>query len=202
MLSVKTPRPGSARAPGAARQRGVVLVLALIMLVVLTLAGIALLRSVSTTNLVAGNLAFQQAATNSADVGVEAAVTWLQNNNTSTALENDVAAGGYLASRQDPAAGQSWADFWQATLKAKAVTVGTDAAGNTVMVVIQRLCNTSGAATVAGCSMPPVHVSAQGGSMGGGQEQPAPDPEVYFRITTQVTGPRNTVSYVQAVVAQ
>jgi len=200
MLSLKTPLRMT-RAPRPARQRGVVLVLALIMLVVLTLGGIALLRSVSTTNVVAGNLAFQQAATNSTDVGVESAITWLQSNNTGTTLEADVVASGYLASRQDPAAGQSWADFWQATLKAKAVAVGTDAAGNTVMYVMQRLCNTSGAPSTAGCSVPPLDATAQDGSMGGGIDQPDPDPQVYYRITVQVTGPRNTVSYVQTMVA-
>jgi Tfp pilus assembly protein PilX len=40
-------------------QQGVVLLMALIMLVALTLAGIALVRSVDTTNLIAGNLAFK-----------------------------------------------------------------------------------------------------------------------------------------------
>ncbi|MBK7423656.1 MAG: hypothetical protein IPJ48_11460 [Propionivibrio sp.] len=47
----------------AARQGGVVLMIALIILVALTIGGIALVRSVSTTSIIAGNLAFQQAAT-------------------------------------------------------------------------------------------------------------------------------------------
>lgn len=209
MLSLATPlrttrAPRVLRAPRAPRtagQRGVILVLALIMLVVLTLGGIALLRSVSTTNVVAGNLAFQQAATNSADVGAETAITWLQDNNIGTTLQASVAASGYFATRQDPSTGQSWDDFWQAGLKANAITVGTDAAGNTVMYVIHRMCNATGPQSGADCSVPPMDVSAQDGSMDSGSELPAPDPQIYYRITTRVTGPRNTVSYVQTMIA-
>ncbi|MBL0167677.1 MAG: hypothetical protein IPP85_11310 [Propionivibrio sp.] len=50
----------------AARQGGVVLMIALIILVALTIGGIALVRSVSMTSIIAGNLAFQQAATSRA----------------------------------------------------------------------------------------------------------------------------------------
>ena len=56
------------------RQGGVVLVVALIILVALMLGGIALVRSVGTTNIIAGNLAFQQAATQSGEAGTEAAI--------------------------------------------------------------------------------------------------------------------------------
>ena len=53
----------------ASRQGGVVLMIALIILVALTLGGIALVRSVDTTNLISGNLAFQQAATRAGEAG-------------------------------------------------------------------------------------------------------------------------------------
>src|SRR6185369_2890393 len=129
------------------------------------------------------------------------AITWLQTNNTGSTLEANATANGYIATRQDPSSGQSWSDFWNATLKANAVTVGTDAAGNTVSYVIQRLCNLTGPSAAAGCSVPPADVNAQDGSKGGGIDQPDPDPQIYYRITTQVTGPRNTVSFVQTVIA-
>ena len=57
-------------------QQGVVLFIALIILVAMTLAGIALMRSVDTNVLIAGNLAFRQANTMYADTGVEAARAW------------------------------------------------------------------------------------------------------------------------------
>src|SRR5664279_2183606 len=100
------------------RQNGVVLVIALIVLVAMTLAGIALVRSVDTTNIIAGNLAFQQSATHSGEGGVETAIGWIESR-TQAALRNDGGAGsGYFAVTRDadsPAANVSWDDFWQAT---------------------------------------------------------------------------------------
>ena len=58
-------------------EKGVVLFIALIALVVMSLAAVALIRSVDTNTLIAGNLGFKQSATVSADSGVETAITWL-----------------------------------------------------------------------------------------------------------------------------
>ena len=58
------------------RQRGMALVVTLIMLVIMTLGAIAMVRSMDTTTLIAGNLGFRQSATYSGDVGVEAAMAW------------------------------------------------------------------------------------------------------------------------------
>jgi hypothetical protein len=56
------------------RQRGVVLFIALIAMVVLTLAGVALIRSVDTTGSVAGNIAFREAAMAATNLSLEKAV--------------------------------------------------------------------------------------------------------------------------------
>ena len=67
-----------ARAPGLpCRQRGITLIIALIALVALTMAGIALVRSVDTGNVIAGNFAFRQSSMQATDTGVEAAFTQL-----------------------------------------------------------------------------------------------------------------------------
>ncbi|HEX2011423.1 MAG TPA: PilX N-terminal domain-containing pilus assembly protein, partial [Roseateles sp.] len=66
------------RYPKPERQRGVVLLLSLIVLAAMSLAAIGLMRSVLISNRVAGNLAFQQSATQSADVGLETAIAWLE----------------------------------------------------------------------------------------------------------------------------
>ena len=52
-------------------QRGVILFIALIVLVAMSLAGIALMRSVDTNVMIAGNLAFRQGATLAADRAFE-----------------------------------------------------------------------------------------------------------------------------------
>lgn len=51
------------------RQQGVVLLIALIILVAMTLAGIGMMRSVDTGSVIAGNLAFQQATMHANDAG-------------------------------------------------------------------------------------------------------------------------------------
>jgi hypothetical protein len=50
-------------------QRGVVLLIALIILVAMTMAGIGMMRSIDTGSVIAGNLAFKQATTNAGDAG-------------------------------------------------------------------------------------------------------------------------------------
>jgi Tfp pilus assembly protein PilX len=191
-----------------ARQHGTVLLIALILLVALSLAGIALIRSVSTSNMIAGNLAFQQGATHAADIGVETAVAFLEASSSSgsTALYTSVTSGSgvrYMATRQDPAAGQSWDAFWNATLAGSGVvnTLAADAAGNTVSYVIHRLCNATGAPVYPGCSASPTEAGSAGNSYGAGVVALTSPRQIYYRITTRVTGPRNTLSYVQVVIA-
>ncbi len=55
-------------------QRGVVLFIALLVMVALSLAGIALIRSADTATTVAGNLAFKQATEYTVDRSIEQAV--------------------------------------------------------------------------------------------------------------------------------
>ncbi|MHB1100204.1 MAG: pilus assembly PilX family protein, partial [Burkholderiales bacterium] len=62
------------------RQQGVVLVIALIALVAMSLAGISLMRTVDTTNVISGNMAFNEAAIQMEDVGEEQAYNWIIGN--------------------------------------------------------------------------------------------------------------------------
>jgi len=191
-------------ARGRAQQQGVVLMMALIVLVAMTLAGIALVRSVDTSNVIAGNLAFQQAATSAGDAGTEAAVNWLQTNNTGTTLHANILAQGYAASRSDPGAGQSWANFWSTVLvpAGQVVTLAPDAAGNAASYTIQRLCNAVGDPTTGiGCAVTQSTGVATSSSKTAGTVALLYSSQIYYRITTRVAGPRNTVSYVQTIVA-
>jgi len=190
----------------AKRQRGTVLFIALIVLVAMTLAGIAIMRSVDTATLIAGNLAFKQATIQSADNGIEQAYQWLQANRA--ALANTNAGTGYYSSR--PGSEPDWNDplTWSS-----AVTFAPDAAGNTTSYLIHRLCNcpdtayngtcVSGqpqqcALTTASTVAPP---PGQGDSFAVGAPGYLEDPMVYYRITVRTQGPRNTTSFVQSMVA-
>ena len=173
------------------------------MLVAMTLAGVSLVRSVDTSNLIAGNLAFKQSTLNAADFGADAAITWLNANNTGTTLQSNVAANAYFASRgADLTTGATWNDYWDG-VKSSSTSLGeVDNSGNTVSYVIHRLCNAGGppTATGTGCSVPQGGGTGAGSSKSAGFQQLTVSTQSYYRITTRVEGPRNTISYTQTVI--
>lgn len=212
-------------------ERGVVLILALIVLVALTLAAVALTRSVGTSNVIADNLAFQQAATHSADRGVEAAVAWIEKNSiatgtgacaTTTPLGCTQTTEGYQAVRTDPTSSQDWSAFFQKNVTDKKVKIldldpSTDntvdrSTGNTVSYLIQRMCDKEGEANtdLNSCASSPFASAGScpggttctgGGGRGGTGSNVNSSKQTYYRITVMVSGPRNTQSLVQAMVA-
>ncbi len=190
------------------RQQGVVLMVALIVLVAMTLAGIALMRSVDTTTMIAGNLAFQQSATNSGDIGTETAAAWLVANNTGTTLHASIMAQGYVAKREDPVLGQSWDAFWNTVLDpsggpSQVQKLAQDpVTGNTVAYVIHRMCNQEldPTAPTVDCAQAQTSVGMGGSSKGAGVVALLYNSSIYYRITSRIAGPRNTVSYVQTIV--
>lgn len=201
MLAALPPTPRSA--PTVNAQRGVVLIIALIVLIVMTLGGIALIRSTDLTNIVAGNLAFKQAATHSGDAGIEAAFSWLQAN--PGLLANDSANNGYSANGNDPtrspAAGQTWETYWNTLPAARIRTLPVDAAGNTVSYVIDRLCANPGTQdSGARCSTSTITKPDEGGDLTAGNPGYTSTSSTYYRITVRIVGPRNTVSFVQSMV--
>jgi hypothetical protein len=182
-----------------------VLLVALIVLVAITVAGIALIRSVDTTTLVAGNLAFQQAAIHASDTGVEAAIAVLKQRSADDTLNIDDETNGYFAtlnSSHSPAARQSWQDFWQADLATRAYDMGTDQFGNRVYFVIHRQCAQALPPGAGGqCVASPASTSPAGNSEEAGEVQLEGSSKVYYRITVRVSGPRRTESYVQTHVS-
>lgn len=194
------------------RQRGIALVVTMVMLVIMTLGAIAMIRSLDTTTLIAGNLGFRQSATYSGDVGVEAAIAWISTANTETLT---CGAAGALATcppgyksnggnaADSPAAGQTWDQFWRANIAGNATTLAEDASGNTVSYFIHRLCAGTAAMTGAGanCIETPSVASSSGFSKRPGAARFQAASQVYYRITVRVQGKKNTVSYVQTIVA-
>jgi Tfp pilus assembly protein PilX len=201
----------AARKPRS-RQEGVVLMIALIVLVAMTLAGIGMIRSIDTGTMVAGNIGFRQSAVATGDGGVEQALTWLKLNGA--VLNADSPSMGYYSTRQDNlditgnrteggSDGVDWggSDPSQPT---KARSLGQiDASGNEVFYIIHRLCSIPGNINL------PAQSCATSTGIGTRSSMDAPTYDsqglltanrVYYRITTRVVGPKNTVSFVQAVV--
>lgn len=218
MLTIARPKRRShGKVRSVRTQGGIVLIFALIVLVIMTLAAISLFRSTSSSNVIAGNLAFQQASTTSGDQGVESAIVWLENNNQqvststgtacstgSSVLACDQAARGYYATRQDPPSGKSWPDYWASFVSGGGtpVQLATDAAGNTVSYFIQRMCSGPGDSTSSSisCSSSPAALDCGNQTSAPGLTLNCPV-QVYYRVTVRIDGPRNTSSYTQAMVA-
>ena len=192
-------------------QSGVVLFISLVVLVAMTLAGIGLLRSVDTTVMVSGNIAMKQSTLLGGDLGNQAAITWLEANVSGPTLQTTNASVGYFSSLSLP--DPDW--FKDATwVGAQPVNGGAaDAAGNTMAYLIHRICkipdvaydgvsggNTNQCAAIdesVGGS-----VLTEGDSFRAGVGNVfARAKKVYYRVTTRVVGPRNTVSIIQTTVA-
>lgn len=196
-------------------QRGVILMVSLIILIVMTIAGIALIRSVDTSNVIAGNLAFQQAAVHAGDAGTEDAVVSVIQAFTATELQNHKYTSGYSASVTNPA---NWETHWNSTVNPNPVTrpvanktcagqscsLPTDGVGNTVTYTIERLCQTAGdpLLSLTGCVSGGGLAAASGNSLGSASNQPSQLTQYYYRVTSRIDGPRNTVTYIQSIVAK
>lgn len=206
-------------------QQGVVLFIALIALMVMALAAVVLVRSVDTSTLIAGNLAFKQAATAAADAGVAAAVPWLGATgasqallqldptvDTTNALNQDSPATGYyssIAAPTDLTANATWAaGVSRPGSGANFDASGYDAnTGNTVRYIIQRMCRTASALLSAdNCLLSDATTILDSGSKRGrlthevGLSAGGSGLSPMYRITARVTGPKNTVSYIQTYV--
>lgn len=181
------------------RQKGMALFIALIALIVLSLAGIALVRSVDTSNVIAGNLAFRQGSLHATDVGIETAYNTLGTITSSSPDANypsGCATGSctYYALKQEAVDSRgiptviNWANVPSATVNSS----------YTVKYVIDRTCTGTLPVTdlVGKCS-------TSGSTVTGSKKSGAPvfstGELVYYRVTVQVTGPRNTTSFVQAL---
>jgi len=198
------------------KQRGVVLFFALVSLLAIMLAAVALIRSVDTSTLIAGNLAFKQAATASGDAGTEAAIGWLAAvqaaNPPGTVLMNlptihpfnvTNAASGYY-SNTDPALNLFADAAWNAITAIPAVT---DSSGNTIQYIIQRTCRNGNVPIQnADCLFSGAIQDKNGQNIPLPQDVcdgpgcPVAGQTPMIRITSRVKGPRNTLSYIQAFV--
>ncbi len=178
------------------KQRGAALFIALIALISMTIAGIALVRSVDTSNLISGNLAFRQAALQTTDVGVENAVNALATIVT-TSLDakspSGCATGAcnyYPTMQTTDTRGIPTSIVWSSV---PATTINSD---YQVRYVIDRLCWGSLLAGKCYSATP-----TGGGSKKSSSPSFTGSTAVYYRITVQVSGPRNTTSMIQAIVS-
>jgi Tfp pilus assembly protein PilX len=197
------------------------------MLVAMTLAAISLMRSVDTTNIVAGNLAFQQSAYQSADIGTEQAIAFLNNTLTGTQVSfpdgsmntfavncNGTGPGipcpvGYKSWNQPtlepPSAGVNWDNYWASMSASPGVVSLTGLpTGYSGAYVIESLCTSPAQVGCTTVTLSSTTTTPQGQDMGSQQRSFVNNTSTvnahYYRVTTRVDGPRNSVAYVQTTV--
>lgn len=211
------------------RQHGLSMLLALIALLVLSLAAVALVRSVDTGTLIVGNIGFRQDAEESSNLGAERAITWLENNQT--LLNQDVTASGYYASSLeslDPtgthttAANKLALVDWDGSGNCPGISSDTYAScttlpfpvaaninssminGNGVQWIITRLCKSAGPFSDTNpCTRPGTAGTASAsdkGELAAGGRISDSISGPYYRIIVRSAGPRNTVSYTETMV--
>jgi Tfp pilus assembly protein PilX len=196
------------RCPAA--QRGAVLFIALIALAAMAIAAVGLIRSLGTALNVSGNLAFRAAALQAAGRGVEKGYQWLLAQAGTPTLNTTNAATGYFSSAPGTEPDWSAAATWTSAVVANdASGNSTDSAGNKVSYIINRMCtepntafNGVGATGVANqCAMYfPSTAGNTGSSMASGSFTFQGNPQIYYRISVLVTGPRGTTAVTQAMV--
>lgn len=206
------------------RQRGLSLLFALLALAAISLAAVALVRSVDTGSVVIGNLGFKQDATAAAGQAAEQAIGWLVAH-AGTDLHNDNVAVGYYASSLDAldvtGSGSSSATRavvdWGADGCSAYAKVGFAACltpspeivlnggANRARFVIARLCAAEGSPAVVDCAFPFTSAFSSGGNKGvvdykAGKAMLAMSSQQYYRIVVRAQSARGTVSFTETIV--
>lgn len=212
-MRLRRAAPGTCRT----RERGVVLIIALIVLVAMALAGIALVRSVDVTTQVASNLAFRQSGVQASDAGVEHALKWLMTTSAEDhyRLDNDKVL--YWGMKSPSSYYPTWNTAEQSPVNKLAIfdpatfiwdgtsELQEGVTGNKINYVIHRMCRRTGPPD-SDCFTAPAEATGNSNAIKSGEEYRCAGNLCtesylpYYRITVRVEGPRNTVTYIQSVV--
>jgi type IV pilus assembly protein PilX len=184
----------------AVRQQGVVLIFSLIVLLILAIGAVAVLRSVNSSLLSAGNLAFHRDLVNQAEQAVSTVMTEFRTNapplNGTTI--SDLPAANYVST-----ALPTNAQGVPLVLLNNAAFAAVGSAANilpgatpdiTIRYIIDRLCTNTGNANIINC------VQSTGLPTGGTANHNtalAPPSATVYRISVRVDGPRNTQAFLQ-----
>lgn len=203
----------------ADNERGMSLMVVMVALVIMSIGAIGLIRMVDTSALVAGNMAFKQSTTSTADGAAERGISWIQN---AADLTTDNANQGYYASSlteldvtgKSSAVTRALVDWsgddcayaasgtFSSCKKASPEIVSGD---YRTRYVIARMCKTAGSIDASGNScVKPILLSAADGGRGA-QDYTTPGVTVksslpYYRLIVRSIGPRNTVSLTETYV--
>ncbi|MDR2173686.1 MAG: hypothetical protein LBE32_05730 [Burkholderiales bacterium] len=190
-------------------QQGLVLEIMLVVLVAIFLAAIGLYRSVDTSTGVSGNLAFKRDAENRAQVALNEALTWIENeNNFRTYIIGGADfPGGNFSQRMLQTDGKGIPvilgniGLFDSTYTTPPTAQMNDmSSGMRVRYLIERMCTQDGPVSDAFCSVTDgsgtikTRGTQPGETIGGRALRPL------LRVSIRVDGPRDTVAYIQAMI--
>jgi Tfp pilus assembly protein PilX len=180
----------------------VVLIFALIILVIMMIGAVALLRSMNSSLLSAGNLAFHQDLVNQGEQAVSNVMTEFKTgiaplsgiytadnvnaNYKSTALPTNSQGIPKVLLQDDT-------NFATVGLPANDIVNATSQV--TIRYVIDRLCTVTGEASITNCTQ---STGLPTGGTANRNTAVAPPSATVYRLTVRVSGPRSTQAFVQA----
>jgi type IV pilus assembly protein PilX len=198
------------------QQKGIVLIVALLVLVALTIASLGLLRSVDTTTAATGNLGFKKDLYRQSNRGVQSAMAALLVLRTAGDVPfNSVTSSGYYATTnenpvdprgiplrllQAPVPATPGVAPTTAGIGRFAVPIGDASGGGYVFrYTAERLCPNAGEPDD---SVNKCRKAAGAGTSSTPSQQKVPplSGKVFVRLTLRVDGPKNSVSYFQMMV--
>lgn len=193
--------PILARRAGARRQRGMVLLVVLVVLALLLLAGAGAMRAVDSGNVISGNFAFQQAASQSADRALSAAIAKAANVVNGGGGNADV-ANVYFSTRQATldARGFPTAINWTNVecFDPQGVVLGSCTADDgeyRIQYVIERMCNSTPTLTDINDIRAKCEYEADAAAVS------AFTIPLRYRVIVRVRGPRGTEQWFEAMLS-
>lgn len=190
-----------------ARQQGVVLIFSLLVLLILAIGAVALLRSVNSSLLSAGNLAFHRDLVNQGEQAVSTVMTEFRTNGpplSGAPTTADLPAANYKSTvlptnaqgvplaLLDDTAGPN--GFLSVGVLANDI-VPTANSQVTIRYVIDRLCTLTGTASSPNCVQ---STALPTGGTANHNTAVAPPSATVYRVSVRVTGPRNTQAFLQS----
>lgn len=198
-MRLRTP----AHAPGARRggQRGLVLLIVLVVLALLLLAGAGAMRAVDSGNVIAGNFSFQQAAQQSADRALTAALD-TATNAVNAGNGNSSVTDRYLSTRQTSLDAKGfptvidWDNVACVDPQGAAIANCNDENGEyRIQYVVERMCNSNPTLTDINDIRAKCEYEASVGA-----QSPA-SIALRYRVVMRVRGPRGTEQWFEAMVS-
>lgn len=173
------------------KQTGSSLIMVLVVLTILLISIMAYVQSTETSNIIAGNITFKAAANDAAEIGIDQAGDELATQtNMDTPISNRYYPIQLTTDVNGLPANFNWTPIPATTLNGYSIQHITErlCRGNLPVQNITSQCNV-GQLTAPSSNKLGAAVYNSGNT-------------VYYRVTVRVTGPKNTLTFVQAILAK